>query len=66
MHEAGMPAIEIIQSATLSSAKLLRIADKLGSIKVGKLADLVAVDGDPLENKYKTTQQYQHNTPYYQ
>jgi imidazolonepropionase-like amidohydrolase len=50
MNEAGMPAIETIQSATLSTAKLLRIEDKLGSIKVGKLADLVAVDGDPLED----------------
>ncbi len=50
MHEAGMPAIETIQSATLNTAKLLRIEDKLGSIKVGKLADLVAVDGDPLED----------------
>ncbi len=50
MVEAGMPAIETIQSATLNTAKLLRIEDKLGSIKVGKLADLVAVDGDPLKN----------------
>ena len=48
MFEAGMPAIETIQSATLNTAKLLRIEDKLGSIKIGKLADLVAVDGDPL------------------
>ena len=50
MNEAGMPAIETIQSATLNSAKLLRIDDKLGSIQVGKLADLVAVKGDPLED----------------
>lgn len=50
MNEAGMPAIETIQSATLNSAKLLKIENKLGSIKVGKLADLVAVDGDPLED----------------
>lgn len=50
MHEAGMPAIETIQSATLNSAKLLKIEDKLGSIKIGKIADLVAVDGNPLED----------------
>lgn len=50
MNEAGMPAIETIQSATLNTAKLLKIEDKLGSIKVGKLADLVAVDGDPLKD----------------
>ncbi|MGB0496117.1 MAG: amidohydrolase family protein [Kangiellaceae bacterium] len=48
MQEAGMPAIETIQSATINTAKLLRIDDKLGSIKVGKIADLVAVNGDPL------------------
>jgi len=50
MNEAGMPAIETIQTATLNSAKLLKVEDKLGSIKVGKLADLVAVDGDPLKD----------------
>lgn len=50
MNEAGMPALETIQSATLNTAKLLRIDDKLGSITVGKLADLVAVEGDPLKD----------------
>jgi len=50
MNEAGMPAIEAIQTATLNAAKLLKIDDKLGSISVGKLADLVAVDGDPLND----------------
>ncbi len=50
MNEAGMPAIETIQSATITAAKLLKIDDRLGSIEVGKLADLVAVDGDPLKN----------------
>ena len=48
MVEAGMPAMATLQSATINSAKLLRIDDKLGSIAVGKLADIVAVDGDPL------------------
>jgi imidazolonepropionase-like amidohydrolase len=50
MVEAGMPAIEAIQSATIESAKLLRIDDKLGSIKEGKIADIVAVKGDPLKD----------------
>jgi imidazolonepropionase-like amidohydrolase len=36
--------------ATIESAKLLRIDDHLGSIESGKLADLVAVKGDPLED----------------
>jgi len=50
MVEADMPAFEAIQSATWNTAKLLRIDDKLGSIEAGKLADIVAVDGDPLKN----------------
>lgn len=48
MVEAGMPAMEAIQSATMGGAKLLRIDDELGSVSVGKKAALVAVRGDPL------------------
>ncbi|MFT4938643.1 MAG: imidazolonepropionase-like amidohydrolase [Paraglaciecola sp.] len=48
MVEAGMPAIEAIRSATFHAAKLLKVEDQLGTIEVGKLADLVAVKGDPL------------------
>jgi imidazolonepropionase-like amidohydrolase len=48
MVNAGMPALEAIQSATIEAAKLLRIEQSLGSIEPGKLADLVAVRGDPL------------------
>lgn len=50
MAEGGMPSMEIIQSATMEGAKLLRIEDTLGSVEAGKIADLVAVRGDPLEN----------------
>ncbi len=50
MVEAGMPEMEAIQAATVNAADLLRISDKLGSVEVGKLADLVAVEGNPLEN----------------
>ena len=48
MIEAGMPAMEAIKAATISAAELLGMKDQLGSIEVGKLADIVAVDGDPL------------------
>lgn len=50
MVEAGMPPMAAIQSATMEAAKLLNIQDHLGSISKGKLADIVAVDGNPLED----------------
>ena len=48
MTEAGMPAIEAILSATIEGAKLLGVEQELGSIKAGKIADIIAVPGDPL------------------
>jgi imidazolonepropionase-like amidohydrolase len=50
MVEAGMPAIEAISSATVSASELLGVAEILGSIEKGKLADIVAVDGDPVKD----------------
>lgn len=49
MVEAGMPAMEAIQSATVTTAELLK-NDKIGVIKEGKLADIIAVDGNPIDN----------------
>jgi len=48
MVEGGMSPMEAIQSATVSAAELLRASKLLGSITVGKKADLIAVEGDPL------------------
>jgi imidazolonepropionase-like amidohydrolase len=48
MIEAGMKPMDAIKSATINAADLLGEKDKLGSIEVNKLADIVAVDGDPL------------------
>ncbi len=50
MVEGGMPPLEAIQSATMTAARLLRVEDELGSIRAGKLADIIAVDGDPLDD----------------
>ena len=50
MVEAGMPEMDAIRSATLTSAQLLEIEDELGSIEPGKLADIVAVQGDPTKD----------------
>lgn len=45
--EAGMTPLQAIRAATIQPATLLGVDDELGSIKKGKLADLVAVDRDP-------------------
>jgi imidazolonepropionase-like amidohydrolase len=45
--EAGIPPAEVLSMATLGAARVAGRDDRLGSIGVGKLADLVLVDGDP-------------------
>lgn len=50
MVACGMPAMKAIQSATLEAAKLLRIEDRLGTLEPGKIADIVAVPGDPIQD----------------
>jgi imidazolonepropionase-like amidohydrolase len=50
MVEAGMPPMEAIKAATTSAADLLGITAITGSITKGKFADIVAVDGDPLQD----------------
>lgn len=48
MIEGGMPAMDAIKAATVNAAELLGVKEQLGSIEAGKIADIVAVDGDPL------------------
>jgi len=48
MFEGGMKPMDAIKSATLEGARLLEIEKDLGTVEAGKLADLVAVPGDPL------------------
>ena len=50
MTEAGMPAMAAIQSATIEGARLLGVEAELGSIKAGKIADIIAVSGNPLQD----------------
>ena len=50
MVKNGMSEMAAIQSATMETAKLLTIDDTLGSIEAGKIADIIAVNGDPLED----------------
>jgi len=50
MVEAGMSPADAILSATVNSADLLGVSETLGSLEPGKLADMIAVKGNPLEN----------------
>jgi imidazolonepropionase-like amidohydrolase len=50
MVDAGMSEMDAIRSATLNTAKLLKIDDTVGTIQKGMLADLVAVKGNPIDN----------------
>lgn len=45
--ESGLTPLQAITAATLENARFFRIADRLGSIEAGKLADLILVEGDP-------------------
>jgi imidazolonepropionase-like amidohydrolase len=50
MVRYGMTPMQAIQSATIRAAELLGKDDALGSIAPGRFADLVAVDGEPLQD----------------
>ncbi|MER8824505.1 amidohydrolase family protein [Mesorhizobium sp. M0991] len=50
LQEAGLAPLEVISSATLQGAELYHSNTELGSLEVGKLADLLIVDRNPLEN----------------
>ena len=48
MVEAGMTPMAAIKSATAEASKLVSLEKELGTVEAGKLADLVAVPGDPI------------------
>jgi imidazolonepropionase-like amidohydrolase len=45
----GLPKEEALKAVTIYAAEILGVADRIGSIEVGKLANLIVTDGDPLE-----------------
>ncbi len=46
--QAGIPAVEVLKMATIKSAEITGVSDVVGSIEVGKNADLILIDGNPL------------------
>ena len=50
LREAGFHPLEVIRSATLNGAEALKMDDKIGSVQIGKYADFVIVEENPLEN----------------
>jgi imidazolonepropionase-like amidohydrolase len=50
MNEAGMPAMQVIKSATVNAADLLDMSHSIGTIEVGKMADIIAVSHSPIKD----------------
>ena len=48
--EAGIPAAAVLRMATLGSARVVGVDERTGSIEVGKDADLILLDGNPLDD----------------
>jgi imidazolonepropionase-like amidohydrolase len=59
----GLPKEEALKAITLYPAQILGVADRLGSIEVGKVADLVVTDGDPLRIVTGVLQVYINGKP---
>jgi imidazolonepropionase-like amidohydrolase len=50
MVEHGMSPMAAIVAATVNAADLLGLGDEIGTLEPGKAADIIAVDGDPLQD----------------
>jgi len=54
MADLGMKPIDALKAGTSMDAELLGLADKIGTLEAGKIADVVAVPGDPVQNIRQT------------
>ena len=55
MEESGMTPMQIIVAATQNGAHVCNLGDQLGALEVGKIADVLVVDGDPLQDIHVLT-----------
>ena len=56
MHDFGMPADEVLRCATVNSAEYLGIGNDRGSLEIGKYADIVVLNADPLADMHAFTE----------
>jgi len=50
MQEAGLPAMDVLAAATGRAAEVIEVGDRVGTLVPGKLADVIAVPGNPLDD----------------
>ena len=50
VDKLGIPALDVIRWATRNGAETMNVYAETGSVEVGKLADLIVIDGDPTRN----------------
>jgi imidazolonepropionase-like amidohydrolase len=60
LAEAGLSPLEILRAATVNPARMLGLADRIGTVEVGKVADLVVVREDPLIDVERSMRSLQH------
>lgn len=54
LYQGGMTEMEVLAASTINGAEYIGMDNEIGSIEEGKLADLIVIDGNPLEDIYKT------------
>jgi imidazolonepropionase-like amidohydrolase len=60
LADAGLSPVEVLRAATVTPAQMLGLADRLGTVDVGKIADLVVVRDDPMVDVEKAMRSLQH------
>jgi imidazolonepropionase-like amidohydrolase len=50
--EAGLPPMDAILATTRSAARVVYLQDEIGTVEAGKIADLILLDGNPLDDAF--------------